>query len=287
MEYEDDGLSILNLFVETINRGFDFGNPVIRKEFMKSQPDMIKYKDYHKNIAEENDGDSNLDSLLFLRLLLLDVSHYIHNNQEEIKKNYQYRLGALGKISKRLEVITDENLVLLRHEFGTSVVSNLRLMLECYAIAKYLMDCDDVESDRFQDYGIVQECRFNKEDAKEKLVQKNYEKDFYRNKSEFAWISDKSIRNVSDLIKCLGDESINEWYKFYCQYVHASPYSCGKVHQMNQSLLENNNGYIPLNMEILIQQNKLYLTLFIELLSDNFIADKTIGELFKTLLKLS
>ena len=281
-----DGLSILNSFVEAINNKVDLSNPVILADFMKSYSDMTVYKDHHKNLAEKNDGEQNLDSLLFLRLLLQDVSHYIYGNQEEIKKTHQYRLGAIGKISLRLGEITDENLVLLRHGFGTSVVSNLRLMLECYAIARYLMECDDVESDRFQDYGIVQECRMRKTNAREKLEKKNYEDDFYNSKSEYAWISDGSIKTPTDLMKRLGDENMNDWYKFYCKYVHASPYSCGKVHQMNQALVIDDNVYIPMGMENLVQQNKLYLTLFIGLLADNFILDKTIGELFKKLSEL-
>jgi len=79
---------------------------------------------------------------------------------------------------------------------------------------------------------------------------------------------------------------MNDWYKFYCKYVHASPYSCGIVHQMNQALVIDDNVYIPMGMETLVQQNKLYLTLFIGLLADNFILDKTIGELFKKLSEL-
>ncbi len=281
-----DGLSILNSFVAAINSRVDLSNPAILEGFVKSYPDMAVYKDNHKDAAEKNDDDSNLDSLLFLRLLLQDFSHYIYNNQEEIKKTHQYRLGAIGKISLRLGEITDENFVLLRHGFGISVVSNLRLMLEGYAVAKYLMECDDVESERFQDYGIVQECRIRKTDAREKLAKKNYGDDFYNSKSEYAWVSDGLIKTPTDLIRRLGDEDINDWDNFYCKYVHATPYSCEKVHQMNQALVTDGNVYIPMGMGILVQQNKLYLTLLIELLADNFVLDKTIGELFKELSKL-
>ena len=87
-----DGLSILNSFVEAINNKVDLSNPVILADFMKSYSDMTVYKDHHKNLAEKNDGEQNLDSLLFLRLLLQDVSHYIYGNQEEIKKKHQLKI---------------------------------------------------------------------------------------------------------------------------------------------------------------------------------------------------
>lgn len=159
-------------------------------------------------------------------------------------------------------------------------------MLESYSISKYLMAADDLESDRFQDFGIVQECKIQNTDPKIKLKEKKYTDDFYNAKSDFAWISDKKVRTSVDLINRIEIEKIKDWYKFYCKYVHASPYSCGKILQMNQSSLKNDNAYMPIEMNKLILQNKYYLVLIIELLADNFILEKSFRNLFKKVSQL-
>lgn len=278
--------TILNEIVKCSENKFDLSKTENLEYFIKSYPLMDIYKKYYLDLSKKNNADANINSLLFMNLLLQDCAKYIEDNQSEIKKTYQFRLGAIGKISFRFIEITDENLALLRNGFGTSVISNLRLMLESYSISKYLMAADDLESDRFQDFGIVQECKIQNADPKIKLKEKNYTDDFYNAKSDFAWISDKKVRTSVDLINRIEIEKIKDWYKFYCKYVHASPYSCGKILQMNQSSLKNDNAYMPIEMNKLILQNKYYLVLIIELLADNFILEKSFRNLFKKVSQL-
>ena len=280
------GLSILTQFVELANSNIDISNPKILEKIIMNYPSMKIYKKAHDGYVKKNNEDANLNSLLYMNLLLADCQNYIVANQSSFEKSHKFRSGAIGKISLRLIEITDENLALLRNGYATSVISNLRLMLESYAIAKYLMYSDDLESDRFQDFGIVQECKMYNTDPNLKLGNKNYPESFLEPKSDFAWISDKSIKVPIDFINLLKDEEIIKWYRFYCKYVHASPYSCGKVHQMNQDTLTNNNLYMPLTSKDIIIQNKFYLMLFMELIADNFIADETFKELFKSISKL-
>lgn len=277
---------ILNEIVKCSENKFDLSKTENLEYFIKSYPLMDIYKKKYLDLSKKNNADANINSLLFMNLLLQDCAEYIADNQSEIKKTHQFRLGAIGKISFRFIEITDENLALLRNGFGTSVISNLRLMLESYSISKYLMAADDLESDRFQDFGIVQECKIQNTDPKIKLKEKNYTDDFYNAKSDFAWISDKKVRTSVDLINRIEIEKIKDWYKFYCKYVHASPYSCGKILQMNQSSLKNDNAYMPIEMNKLILQNKYYLVLIIELLADNFILEKSFSNLFKKVSQL-
>lgn len=277
---------ILNEIVKCSENKFDLSKTENLEYFIKSYPLMDIYKKKYLDLSKKNNADANINSLLFMNLLLQDCAEYIANNQSEIKKTHQFRLGAIGKISFRFIEITDENLALLRNGFGTSVISNLRLMLESYSISKYLMAADDLESDRFQDFGIVQECKIQNTDPKIKLKEKNYTDDFYNAKSDFAWISDTKVRTSVDLINRIEIEKIKDWYKFYCKYVHASPYSCGKILQMNQSSLKNDNAYMPIEMNKLILQNKYYLVLIIELLADNFILEKSFRNLFKKVSQL-
>ena len=280
------GLSILTQFVELANSNADISNPKILEKLIMNYPSMKVYKKAHDGYVKKNNEDVNLNSLLYMNLLLADCQNFIAANQSGFEETHKFRSGAIGKISLRLIEITDENLALLRNGYGTSVISNLRLMLESYAIAKYLMYSDDLESDRFQDFGIVQECKMYDSDPKTKLGNKNYSESFLDPKNDFVWVSEKSIKAPVDFISLLKDDEIIKWYKFYCKYVHASPYSCGKVHQMNQDAITNNNLYMPLKAKDIIIQNKYYLSLFIDLIADNFITDKTFRELFESISKV-
>lgn len=280
------GLSILTQFVELANSNTDLSNPKILEELIMNYPSIKVYNNAHDEFVKKNNEDVNLNALLYLNFLLADCQNFIAANQSSFKVTHKFRSGAIGKISLRLIEITDENLALLRNGYGTSVISNLRLMLESYAIAKYLMDCEDLESDRFQDFGIVQECKMYNTDPKIQLGNKNYPDSFLEPKNDFVWVSDKKIKAPIDFINLLQKEEIIKWYKFYCKYVHASPYSCGKVHQMNQDTLTNNNLYMPLSSKDIIIQNKYYIILFIELIADNFITDDTFRELFKSISSL-
>ncbi len=286
MEDVFDGLSILTKFCECATKNIDISNPKILEKIINDYPLLKIYKKSHLNYEKENNANSNYNSLLFMNLLLADCQTYIAKNRTNVNDAYHFRGGAIGKISLRIIEITDENLALLRNGYGTSVISNIRLMLESYAIAKYLMESDDLESDKFQDFGIVQECQMADTDPKLKLQNKNYPDSFLYPKSDFTWISDKSINTPWDFINRLHNDEINKWYKYFCKYVHASPYSCGKIVQMNHSSVGNNNLYMPISFDNIIIQNKYYIMLFIELLADNFIVDEAFKELFKSVSQL-
>ena len=280
-----ENLDILQSFVKLINLNLDISKSDNLELIIKKFPDMEIYKRFHLKKSKESNKDPNLDSLLFMNLLLIEFHNYIARHQEKKSQTHKFRLGAVGKITLRLIEITDENLALLRNGYGTSVISNLRLMLEAYAIARYLIDSDDIESDRFQDFGIVQECGITNNDPAEKLKTKNYPDSFLKPKSDFAWVSDSSLKSPIDFIKRLNDSTVLDWYKYTCKYVHSSPYACGKVFQMNQQAAIDNE-YMPLDMKVLIQQNKYYIYLFIELASDNFIDEHDISDFYKGIARL-
>lgn len=286
MEQVSTGLGIITRIVELTNNNKDISNQEVLEELFLNYSLLDIYKESHFTFEKENNDNSNYNSLLFLRLFLEDCQNYIAVNRDISNTEYNFRGGAIGKIILRMIEITDENLALLRNNYGTSVISNLRLMLESYAIAKYLMESDDLESDIFQDFGIVQECQMTNKDPKEILKNKNYPDSFFNPKSDFAWVSDKTINSPWDFINRLNNPDINKWYKFFCKYVHASPYSCGKVFQMNQQSIETNNLYMPINFDDIIIQNKYYIALFIELIADNFISDKVYRDLFISISKL-
>lgn len=279
-------LYILNTIVKCIESNFDISNNENLEVLIKKYPEISQYKEFHTKISSKNNNDLNLDSLLFMNLLLCEFQNYLSKNQNNILEKYHFRLGAIGKISIRLIEITEENIALLRNGFGTSVISNLRLMLEAYAISKYLMESDDIESDRFQDFGIVQECHMYNKNTKELFEDKNYEDGFLNPKSDFAWVTNKKLKSPIDFIKLLNNQEILNWYKYFCKYVHSSPYSCGKVYQMNKKSKNNENAYFPFELKNLIQQNKYYIYLFMELVGVNFVVDEQTRDFYKSVAAL-
>ena len=74
---KDDGLSILNGIVQCSENKFDLSNNENLEHFMKSYPPIDIYKKYHSNLSEKNNDDANINSLLFLNLLI--VSNLVRN----------------------------------------------------------------------------------------------------------------------------------------------------------------------------------------------------------------
>ena len=74
---KDDGLSILNGIVQCSENKFDLSNNENLEYFMKSYPPIDIYKKYHSNLSEKNNDDANINSLLFLNLLI--VSNLVRN----------------------------------------------------------------------------------------------------------------------------------------------------------------------------------------------------------------
>ena len=74
---KDDGLSILNGILQCSENKFDLSNNENLEYFMKSYPPIDIYKKYHSNLSEKNNDDANINSLLFLNLLI--VSNLVRN----------------------------------------------------------------------------------------------------------------------------------------------------------------------------------------------------------------
>ena len=74
---KDDGLSILNGIIQCSENKFDLSNNENLEYFMKSYPPIDIYKKYHSNLSEKNNDDANINSLLFLNLLI--VSNLVRN----------------------------------------------------------------------------------------------------------------------------------------------------------------------------------------------------------------
>ena len=56
--------------------------------------------------------------------------------------------------------------------------------------------------------------------------------------------------------------------------------------QFFQSQAAIDNEYMPLDMKVLIQQNKYYIYLFIELAADDFIDEQDISDFYKGIARL-
>lgn len=273
-------MQMLNTFVTRIEKSqIDIKNAA---EIVKLVEDIIKptkkeYWKYHDKKAKEFQGDCNLNKLLNLRLWCDDFNACVYNlcAVDVFPKFdiYKFRMAAVGKLFLRSLVATDENIALLKNGYGISVIPNLRLILESYSIAKYLMDCDDAESEKFQDYARIQEAKINKKNPKE-IFQDKYDESFYKT-NEYSWISNKDIKTAKDLIDNLNDRDMTDFYKFCCEYAHSSPYSVQKLIQMNH----NNAEYLPLPLEYMIQQNSIFLCKFIEL-ECTFIEEETIQKIY-------
>lgn len=88
---------ILNEIVKCSENKFDLSKTENLEYFIKSYPLMDIYKKYYLDLSKKNNADANINSLLFMNLLLQDCAKYIADNQSEIKKHINFGWGLLVK----------------------------------------------------------------------------------------------------------------------------------------------------------------------------------------------
>lgn len=70
-------LYILNTIVKCIESNFDISNNENLEVLIKNYPEISQYKEFHTKISNKNNNDLNLDSLLFMNLLLCEFQNYL------------------------------------------------------------------------------------------------------------------------------------------------------------------------------------------------------------------
>lgn len=237
-------------------------------------PTVKKYErgtKQHQSLFKKRES---IDRLIVLRCYAFEVFESITkgNLHNEI---YGRRINVIESALLRCEIATDENICLVKSGFGLSFLSNLRLMLESFAIAKYLWEKGESEAIRFQDY---MEYQISEIEKTKRELEGKYDESFFK---PYGWISDSKINSLSKLVKNLGKDEYSELFKISSNYVHASPYSLQKVWEMNQG----RNGYFPFGLEDSIRLNEFILEDFLMFIIDCF-AEGDQKDFFKFFLKV-
>ncbi len=237
-------------------------------------PTVKKYEKGTKQHQSLFKNKESIDRLIVLRCYAYELFESISNGNIH-NEIYGRRIKVIESALLRCEVATDENICLVKSGFGLSFLSNLRLMLESFAIAKYLWEKGETEAIRFQDY---MEYQISEIEKTKRDLEGKYDKSFFK---PYGWISDSKINSLSKLVKKLNNDEYNELFKISSNYVHSSPYSLQKVWEMNQRL----NGYFPFSLEDSIRLNEFILTDFLVFIIDCFAEDDK-KDFFKLFLKV-
>lgn len=242
------------------------------------------YIKHHSNIEKESLQNTKIKKLILMRLFSDEIWNVIVKNDFSHKKEFGRRINVIGNTYHRMLVNTDENICLLEKKYGLSVISNLRMMLECLAVANYIWESGEEGAIRFQDYATKIGAKLSGENPKELLKGKYADDKIFSRPN--GWILDKKIKNLYDLIKNLHNKDYNDLYKFSCEYVHASPYSVQKLFELNKDLKENPNAYFPLGFDNEINLNIHLIYDYTEFVINHFMPNTEEKKVYCILAKL-
>lgn len=238
------------------NEPEQFEDAQVRVEFHKRfGPELSRYIKYYDSFKESVEGkySEELKRLVILRVFAMEVWDQVFENYDEVRHDHlKYRVSAIGKILNRVLLSIDENIVLLRNGVGFSVLVNCRMILESYAFANYIYSAGEVEADRFQDFAKVQKSKIVKDSKMYDGIAKKYNNDFLKNN---GWISDASRRSLTELIKDLKEPLYNSYYKYLCDFVHASPYSIDVATRLASSTRIKEEHHLPLGFTDTVNLN--------------------------------
>lgn len=209
----------------------------------------------------------DFDEIILLRDFATDLwNNIIVHKLNEGKPSYQSQV--LQKMLNRLLIQIKETLFLLSHNLGLSVISNVRLFMEGFAITNYILEKGEEEAERFIDYGYYQQALESKLDLDPKFIAKYGEKTkdnkFYY--IPYGWCTEDKITGEK-LIKKIGVNEVLDFYRITCNYIHASPYSLIQVSN-------STDPFFPISKQYLTRIVRVILFYFIMLVLNFSMSDE-------------
>ena len=260
---------LLSIFMSTDSEEYsdDEIKQLLHSETLQN---CILYQNFHtKQFANFYDVPE-IRKLIILRIFSSELWEEICKSEYGHKKEFERRINVIGKAYSRMLVNIDENICLLEKGFGITIISNMRMMLECLALAKYIWEKGENEAIRFQDFADAQQMKIA--DINPNIVFKNkYTKQFYKAN---GWISDDKIKTIKQMVNDLEWQTeYKKMYNFSSEFVHASPESIEIVSRLNRELENDKFAYFPLGFEHQIELNVCLIQDFTKLIIDCFVED--------------
>ena len=262
--------TLLNLFMTTNSE--DYSDDEIQQLLHSVMVEnLTPYQNYHVNQVIKFSSSQAIKKLILLRIFSSELWEEICKSEFGHKKEFERRINVIGKAYSRMLVCLDENICMLEKGYGITMISNMRLMLECLALSNYIWNKGEDEAIRFQDFSDAQQMKIAGINPN-KIFKDKYTKKFYQAN---GWISDakiKSIRQMVDNLEWRGE--YKKMYKFSSEFVHASPESIEIVAKLNRELEHNSYAYFPLGFEHQIELNVYLIQDFTKLIIENFIDEE-------------
>ena len=229
---------------------------------------ISNYTKYNSDLLTKFGNKSEFKKLVTIRLIADDIFRRINNLYcKEDASKIGHRINAIGKIMFRVLLCMDENICLIEKGYGFTVISNIRLILECLAVSEYLWDSGEEQTNIFQDYAQVQ-------------IDKNFDI------NPQGWIEDKNLKTLGNLVNRMGDKNLHKLYRICSNYIHASPFSMDSAITQNHRLQNDENSYFPLGYHDTIYHCCYLLGRFIENVVNWFIKDDSDKFKYLTMNKL-
>ena len=276
------------------------GQSLSESELQRRVNELLKGKKLHEQIGSlkkyrsEAKGEiAKSNSTKFQQYMMYflfadEVAEMIGESwrQSADKDSCQYRINATSKLFNKTRQIMLDMLPLFEHGALPSCLVLWRSMYENYVFSKYLLGSPDEESDRFNDYAIIQTGLMSKEykarhSAKIEVLLKKHGADF---SEPFGWITEAKSKNISGVIKHTKEKEFADYYRFTSMQIHASPFS------VNKSIFHDGNhgntdmlGVFTEGMELPFNLVIKLMSRYADMMIDFFVKD----EMMKGMLQVS
>ena len=264
--------ALLNLFSST---NFENYNDEELKELLKSVTfeKLTPYQEYHRNQISKFSDLVGIKKLILLRIFADELWKEVGESKYSQKKEFERRINVIGKAYHRMLICLDENICMVEKGYGITMLSNMRLMLECLALSKYIWKKGEDEAIRFQDFAHAQKLKM-KGINPNKIFKDKYRRDFYKAN---GWISDAKIKTIGQMVNLLDwKDEYKKMYNHSSEFVHASPESIETVFELNHKLEQNDYAYFPLGFEHQIELNVYLIQDFTKLIIENFVEKENV-----------
>ena len=150
--------TLLNLFMTTNSE--DYSDDEIQQLLHSVMVEnLTPYQNYHVNQVIKFSSSQAIKKLILLRIFSSELWEEICKSEFGHKKEFERRINVIGKAYSRMLVCLDENICMLEKGYGITMISNMRLMLECLALSNYIWNKGEDEAIRFQDFSDAQQMK--------------------------------------------------------------------------------------------------------------------------------
>ena len=232
------------MIIEELLSIFEGNEKLSSSQIQKRLNDLMAGKKLHEQIGSlkkyRSDAKGKIASSISIKFQQYTLYFLFHDEvvdmigeawrQSPEKDITQFRINATTKLYNKSRQIMLDLLALFETGALTSTLTLWRSMYENFVFAKYLLSVSDEESDRFNDYTVIQMKKISKEYAKTNkkkiaAILDKYGNDFLK---DYGWMIECKKKSIDGIITYTKEKEFDDYYRLSSMQIHASPFSVNK-----------------------------------------------------------